>query len=249
MATVIKHIEEYLTTGPDNHPNDFTITSWKNDIDVEEANLYAMRDAVCWWTHWTGTLRPENYWKQMYAAFSTILDDVQIPPTSIADGSYRCLGHTWADCKQGLIDEGVPPTWVELAEMCLWREALLQYFEKIDQVYCLLKAKTTLMTQYRTLTGNTLGSAVMVLASESKDSREAGKFALEAAAIADCLSMDIAKESLGILQGEKTETVAGDRAQLKRELHEVSKSSAQCAYTEAFWFWGSPFRSYDGPIS
>lgn len=95
VTDIIKHIEDYLTTAPDNHSKDFTITSWKNDIDVEDANLYAMRDAVCWWTHWTGTLRPEDYWKQMYVAFSTIQDDVQIPPSSIVDGSYRFLGRTY----------------------------------------------------------------------------------------------------------------------------------------------------------
>ena len=99
---------------------------------------------------------------------------------------------------------------------------LTQYFEKVDpEVYRLLKSKTTLMTQYRVHTGNTLGCGALILATDGMVSGGVDDNALEAASIAQCLSMDMAKEALGILQGEKTETVAGDRVQLKRELRWV----------------------------
>lgn len=222
MAAVVRRIDEYLETAPDSHPDDFTITSGKNDADAEESSLYIMRDVLSWWVHWGGSLRPGDYWKQIYVAFAAIPDDVQIPPAAFLDGSYRYLGHTWDDCRQGLLKEGMPPAEVEFVEMCLWRQMLTQYFEKVDpEVYRLLKAKTTLMTQYRVHTGNTLGCAALILATEGRVSRGVEDNALEAASIAQCLSMDMAKEALGILQGEKTETVAGDRAQLKRELRWV----------------------------
>ncbi|GIJ86550.1 hypothetical protein Asppvi_005439 [Aspergillus pseudoviridinutans] len=153
-------------------PNDFTITSGKKDTDAEEG----------------GALRPGDYWKQIYVAFAAIPDDVQIPPNAFLDGSYRYLGHAWDDCR--------PPAEVEFVEMCLWRQMLTQYFEKVDpEVYRLLKAKTTLMMQYRVHTGNTLGCAALILETEGLVSRGVEDNALEAASIAQSLSMDMAKEA------------------------------------------------------
>ena len=43
MAAVVRRIDEYLETAPESHPDDFTITSGKNDTDAEEVNLYIMR--------------------------------------------------------------------------------------------------------------------------------------------------------------------------------------------------------------
>jgi hypothetical protein len=222
MSAVVRRIDEYLLTAPESHPDDYVITSGKNDKDPDNVSLYIMRDVLSWWVHWGGVLRPEDYWKQIYVAFAAIPDDVQLPPKDFLNGSYRFLGHTWDDCKQGLLREGLPPAEVEFVEMCLWRQMLTQYFEKVDPgVYALLKSKTTLMTQYRVLTGNTLGCAALILATDGLVSGGVDDNALEAASIAQCMSMDMAKEALGILQGEKTETVAGDRVQLKRELRWV----------------------------
>ncbi|KAJ5895281.1 hypothetical protein N7495_006972 [Penicillium taxi] len=219
MAAVVRRIDEYLETAPDVHPDDYTIMSGKNDTDRDEVSLYIMRDVLSWWVHWGGALRPEDYWKQIYVAFAAIPDDFQIPPAAFLDGTYRFLGHTWEDCRQGLLGEGMLPTEVEFVEMCLWRQILTQYFEKVDpEVYRLLRSKTTIMTQYRVLTGNTLGCAALILATEGLVSGGVEDNALEIASIAQCLSMDMAKEALGILQGEKTETVAGNRTQLKAEL-------------------------------
>lgn len=103
--------------------------------------------------------------------------------------------------------------------MCLWRQMLTQYLEKIDpDLLRLLRGKMSLMAQYRVHTGNTLGCAALVLATEGLQLAGVDDDELEAASIAQCLSMDMAKEALGTLQSERTETVAGDRFQLKREL-------------------------------
>lgn len=226
MAGVVKHIDAYLETAPENLEDDFTITSGKNDSSVDEAGLYVMRDTLSWWIHWGGSLSPKDYWKQIYVAFAAIPDDVQLSPRDFLDGTYRFLGHTWAECREGLLGEGLTPDEVEFVEMCLWRQMLTQYFEKVvPTLYPLLRTKTTLMTQYRVMTANTLGCAALMLAAEGAGGvgRNVGVAdrAMEAASIAQCLSMDIAKEALGILQGEKTETVAGNRIQLKRELRWV----------------------------
>ncbi|ROV98448.1 hypothetical protein VPNG_08522 [Cytospora leucostoma] len=229
MADVIKHIDAFLdtvlpTAGEQALSDDYAITSGKNETSVDEAGLYIMRDTLSWWVHWGGSLRPGDYWKQIYVAFAAIPDDVQLSPAAFLGGTYRFLGYTWADCREGLLGEGLTPEEVEFAEMCLWRQMLTQYLEKVDpSLYGLLKSKTTLMTQYRVMTGNTLGCAALMLAAEGAGVVRDGltNNAMEAASIAQCMSMDMAKEALGILQGEKTETVAGNRVQLKRELRWV----------------------------
>ncbi|RAH44775.1 uncharacterized protein BO95DRAFT_331584, partial [Aspergillus brunneoviolaceus CBS 621.78] len=150
MSTVVKRIDEYLEMAPDRHQDDGVITSGKNDSDADEVSLYIMRDVLSWWVHWGAGLRRGDYWKQIYVAFAAIPDDVQIAPSDFLNGSYQFLGHTWEDCKRGLLGEGMAPSEIEFVEMCLWRQMLTQYFEKVvPDIYRLLRAKTTLMTQYR----------------------------------------------------------------------------------------------------
>jgi len=181
-----------------------------------------MRDTLSWWVHWGGTIRAADYWKLIYVALAAIPDDVQIHPRDFVDGTYRFLGHTWNDCREGLLAEGVPPETVLFVEMTLLRQVVTQYLEKVDPgLRPLLVSKTYLMTQYRVQTGNTLGCAALLLASEGLGSERLDDNALEMASIAQCLSMDMAKEAVGVLEGEKTETVVGDRVQLKRELRWV----------------------------
>jgi hypothetical protein len=219
---VIQHIDAYLSRAPVRHAEDYTITSSKGDVDINQVSLYIMRDTLSWWVHWGGQLTPNNYWKLIYVAFAAIPDDVQIHPRDFIDGTYRFLGHTWDDCREGLLKEGVAPATVKLAEMTLWRQMVTQYLEKVDpELRSLLVSKTSLMTSYRVMTANTLGCVVLLLASEGVESDGLTDDALEMASIAQCLSMDMAKEAMGVLEGEKTETVAGDRKQLKRELRWV----------------------------
>nr|WHS04494.1 humulene synthase, terpene cyclase [Phaeosphaeriaceae sp. CF-150626] len=220
---VIQHIDRYLARAPVRHADDYTITSGKGDVDINQVSLYIMRDTLSWWVHWGGSLTPNNYWKLIYVAFAAIPDDVQIHPRDFIDGTYRFLGHSWEDCRDGLLAEGVPPAQVKLAEMTLWRQMVTQYLEKVDpELRSLLVSKTSLMTAYRVMTGNTLGCSVLLLASEGVVADGLTDNALEMASIAQCLSMDMAKEAMGVLEGEKTETVAGNkftsRQQLKREL-------------------------------
>lgn len=222
MRSVIFHIDAFLASAPDRFPNDYEITSGKDDADINACSLYSMRDTLSWWIHWGGSLAQENYWKLIYVALATIPDDVQIPPRDFVDGTYTYLGHTWDDCREGLLREGVPADQVKFAEMALVRQVITQYLEKVDpDLRSLLVSKTSLMTQYRVMTGNSLGCGVLFLASEGASVDGLTDDALEMASIAQCLSLDIAKEAMGVLEGEKTETVAGNRKQLKRELRWV----------------------------
>lgn len=60
------------------------------------------------------------------------------------------------------------------------------------------------MTQYQIHTANTPGCAVLVLATENLHIKGVDDNALETASIAQCLSLNMVKEALGILQGEET---------------------------------------------
>ena len=243
MAAIVQRIDSYLETAPATHPDDYTITSGKDDRTLDDLSLYTMRDVLSWWVQWGGVLQPSDHWKQIYVGFAATTDDVQLPPTAILDnnsnnssnpgGVFRFLGHTWADCKRGLLLQqgegggmGMPPDAVEFLEMCLWRQLLTQYVEKVDPLLGpLLRGKTTLMTQFRVVTANALACAALMLAAHGvvlSGLKAVADGGLEAAAVAQCLGMDMAKEALGVLRGEKTEAVAGgDRALLKRELRWV----------------------------
>lgn len=81
--------------------------------------------------------------------------------------------------------------------------------------------------------------------------------AVEMTAMRDALSMYMAKEVLGVLRGETTETVTGSRAQLKKEsrwlyvrpmlrLSELSPERSRFEAVCNFWF---SFCLYHGHIS
>ncbi|KAI5861141.1 hypothetical protein GGS23DRAFT_155160 [Durotheca rogersii] len=222
MQALIRHIDEFVETFPGSHPDDYAITSDKGDTDIDQVSLYTMRDSICWWVQWGGAHHPSHYWKEMYVGFATLPDDVQVPPRDFMDGTFRYLGYTWDECREGLLAEGISPEHVKFAEMCLCRQAICQYLEKVDPgLRPLLMSKTLLMTQYRVFTANTLGCGSFLLHTEGIPFLGLEDDVLEVAAVSHCLSLDTAKEAIGVLKGEKTETVAGDRAQLKRELRWV----------------------------
>jgi hypothetical protein len=119
-----------------------------------------------------------------------------------------------------LHSENVDPDDVEELKMLLWRESIAQYLEKIHpQIRDRLLGKTTMMTPYRVRTANGEGAALVALAAKITGPLAPYYDLVELAGIGVCLSMDMAKEGLGILRGEPTETVAGDeREQLKSEI-------------------------------
>lgn len=121
---------------------------------------------------------------------------------------------------KGLLSENVHPDDVQELKMLLWRESIGQYLEKIHpQIRDHLVGKTTMMTPYRVRTANGEGAALVALVAKIPGPLAPYYHLIELAGIGVCLSMDIAKEGLGIPRGEPTETVAGDhREQLKSEI-------------------------------
>ncbi|OJJ94724.1 hypothetical protein ASPACDRAFT_1860739 [Aspergillus aculeatus ATCC 16872] len=219
MDALVAHIDAFIRAAPARRPEDYTLHSGKQDQSSEDVCRFAMRDALQWWTVWHGSLE-HHKWKHLYLALCTISDDLVIPPQDLADGTFTLLGHSLADILAGLRAEHVHPDEIKHLEMLTWRQYIMQYVEKVDAgLRPLLLGKTTMMTQFRVMTAGVHNVAIILLAARGARSRGPQDAAVEMAAICDCLSMDIAKEALGILQGEKTEAVAGrNRVQLKREL-------------------------------
>ncbi|KAL2201611.1 hypothetical protein CC79DRAFT_1338639 [Sarocladium strictum] len=242
MADMVGHIDQYVATAADYHPGDYAITTDKNDTDAELVGRYTLRDAICWWAHWTGRpLTPRDYWKYLYTAFATVVDDIQVPPADLLNGTFKVCGRSWAECRAGLLAEGMTPAAVRYAEMGLWRSALLQYLEKVDPgLRPMLLQHTTLMTQFHAMTANVAGVGICVLASEAEDPAALdayitlGAVVLDLAAVAQCLTMDTAKEIMGVLRNERTDPIAGDRERFKRELRWLFARSTERIAAEPY---------------
>ncbi|KAJ6461452.1 hypothetical protein C8R45DRAFT_1179372 [Mycena sanguinolenta] len=219
MATLRRYIDDLVkTTSID---DSYAIFSRKDEASVEETCAYAMRDSLQFWVHWhDGSVARKDYWKHLYIGIATTFDDILVPPTHVVDGTYRFLGHTASDIIAGLLSEGVDAENVRYMEMCLWRESVVQYFEKADpKLREVLLGKTHVMSQFHVASANALGCAAAILAARGVTFDGVRDEGMEMAAYADCFSMGIAKEVLGISQGEPTEPTAGaDRNRLNSEL-------------------------------
>lgn len=229
IAAVVRRIDTFIdTASPSVHAAPvYSIYSRKDDATPEDTCVYAMRDVLQWWVHWHGPLDlARHYWKHIYVGFSTIPDDLLIPPQHLVDGTFRFLGHTVHEMLAGLQhNEGMTTADCEYLYMSLLCEFVVQYLEKVDPgLRELLLEKTLVMSQFRSISANTRGCAAVLLAARGlqflggEDEASLDEVA-EMAAYGDALSMDMTKEALGLLQGEPTETVAGtDRALLNAEL-------------------------------
>lgn len=220
MAELVRHIDAFVATAPDVDPAAYAVYSRKDEATAEESCVYAMRDTLQWWVHWHGTLDRRHHWKHVYVGFGTACDDVLIPPQHLADGTFRCLGHTVRECLAGLRGEGVPDADLRYMEMCVLRQYFAQYVEKVDPALRgLLVGRTHVMSQFRVVGANTHGCGAALLAARGVTFAGRENLALEMASYGDAMSMDLAKEALGLLRGEPTETTAGpDRRRLKAEL-------------------------------
>lgn len=116
--------------------------------------------------------------------------------------------------------EGVSAEDCLYMKMCVWRQYFAQYIEKADpDLRSLLIERIHLMSQFRIISANTHDCAAALLAARDVALEDKHNDAIEMSAYGDALSMELAKEALGLLQGEPTEATAGrERGRLKAEL-------------------------------
>ena len=216
LDELTKSMDDFIQSAPTSHPNDYKLYTAKDEKSVGEAISYAFRDTLQFWAIWHGSLK-SHYWKHMYIVFTSCCDDICIPPQDLYSGEFRVLGYSLDNVLDGLLDENVDPDDVQELKMLLWRESIGQYLEKIHpQIRDHLVDQTTMMTPYRVRTANGEGAALVALAAKVAGPLASYYDLVELAGISVCLSMDIAKEGLGILRGEPTETVAGSDRELRK---------------------------------
>lgn len=229
IACLVKRLDRLVqVASKSSHPRVYTLFTGKNDASTEEACQFAMRDAIQWWAGWYGTVEG-HYWKQVYTGFTTISDDLMLPPEDLLDGTFRFLGHKLSDVLDGLRSEGVHPDDVIFMRNCLLRQYILQYMEKYDEnLLALLKDSFCALMQFRVLTAGSHGCAVALLTARGRTSLSINDIAVEMASVGSALTTDIGKELLGILQGEPTELVAGDRELRMSEARWVYNRCVEC---------------------
>jgi hypothetical protein len=173
---------------------DYSLHIQKGDTSLEETCLYAMRDAIQWWRHWHRSLE-KHHWKHLYVAFSTIPQDVTVPPQHLVNGEFRFLGNSFADVLNGLHKEGVSPLQIAFMEMCLLRQYLVQYISKQEpRVNSKLHSEPGFASNWRNINGNVFGSTMAILAARATDLGIVN-IAVKMTPIADYLSMNLMGKS------------------------------------------------------
>ncbi|KAJ5683309.1 hypothetical protein N7462_006474 [Penicillium macrosclerotiorum] len=172
---------------------DYSIISQKGDMLIDEVSVYAMRDTIQWWTHWHGSLK-DHCWKHIYTAFSTVVEDISIPPHHLMNGQFRLLGNSLADLLEGLRKEGVGPQNVAFMEMCLLRQYLVQYYVKQDQeLRDKLCIHSAFAENWRHILTNTYGVTMSVLMAKQTEATGLADIAVKITPIVDAISMDLIK--------------------------------------------------------
>ncbi|KXG49220.1 uncharacterized protein PGRI_030900 [Penicillium griseofulvum] len=184
-----REINNMPTTGV-KRSKDYSLHIQKGDTSVEETCLYAMRDAIQWWRHWHRSLE-KHHWKHLYVAFSTIPQDITIPPQHLVNGEFCFLGNSFADVLDGLHKEGVSSDQIAFMEMCLLRQYLVQYISKQEpQINLKFHAGPAFASNWRNINGNVFGSTMAILAARATDLGIVN-IAVKMTTIADYSSMNL----------------------------------------------------------
>lgn len=168
---------------------------------VDNAALYAMRDAVQWWRHWHGSLEG-HYWQHVYVAFSTISEDVTVPPFYLLNGDFRLLGHSVAEMWDGMRQENIDSDSIAFMELSLLRQYIVQFFNKQEiDINARLSLNPALATNWRDFAANTHGVTVALLTAHHKESIGIFNAAVHMTLLVDILSMSLVGKAIDIDMG------------------------------------------------
>jgi hypothetical protein len=90
------------------HP-DYSDWSKKHADSASELALYACRDSIQWMASWCGSRYARQPAGVHYIAFSTICDDLCIPPADLVQGRFRLYGRSVTDLVGAMDDQGWGP--------------------------------------------------------------------------------------------------------------------------------------------
>jgi hypothetical protein len=160
--------------------------------------------------NWCGSRYAEQSTGVHYVAFSTICDDLCIPPLDLVQGRFRLYGRTVADLAIALDEQGWGPSGA-LALLSLVRQYVVQYLEKADRgLHRRLNALTGVWDAvvYRTHTANCYGAALVV--ARVCDAGAATFTWLQDSAICDAISMDLCKIAMDVYRHDRHQPTRTD---------------------------------------
>ncbi|KAJ5714377.1 uncharacterized protein N7483_011558 [Penicillium malachiteum] len=178
------------------HTKDYSLSSDTVGISIDDLAAHSMRDAIQWWAHWDRSM-VDDYWKHIYIAFSTIPEDVAIPPQHLLDGEFRLLGNSLAEMLDGLRKENVSADIIAFMEKCLLQQYLVQYLDKKDPKFSkTIRSDSECRARWRDIMANTYGSTATLMAANKSKSPGLFDTASQMTITMDTLAMELVSNSL-----------------------------------------------------
>jgi hypothetical protein len=203
---------------------DYADWSKKHETTAATAVSCACRDTIQWMATWCGERYDHQPVALHYIAFSTICDDLCIPPLDLVSGRFRMYGRSIGDLASAMDSQGWGRDGVH-ALLSLVRQYIVQYVEKVDfgwsparvGLHARLNEAAALWDAilYRTHTANTYGAAIVV--GRVCESGPSSFTWLMDSAICDALSMDLCKSAMDVYQYDDHQPTAGTRDPQHRE--------------------------------
>jgi hypothetical protein len=189
-------IDATAEMAPLSRTHDYSLCTRMGDTSIDEIAAYSMRDAIQWWEHWYGSL-VGNHWKHIYLAFSTIPEDIVIPPQHLLDGTFCLLGNSFSDMLSGLRKENVPEDAIAFMEKCILRQYIAQYIEKQDtEPGRQLGFDTQYRARWRDTLANTYGATTCLLVANKSESLGVISTGIQMTVLMDKLSEKVASNPL-----------------------------------------------------
>ncbi|MGB3439142.1 MAG: hypothetical protein WBA97_10365 [Actinophytocola sp.] len=208
-----------MTKADDPATADQAYTDWTGApaSSASETVAFACRDSIQWMANWCGGQYADQPTAVHYIAFSTICDDLCIPPTDLVRGRFLMYGRSVADLAAAMDEQGWRRDGVH-ALLSLVRQYIVQYVEKVhDGLHPMLNSKPGVWDAviYRTHTANTYGAAVVV-----RRVCKAGPVSwtsLMDSSICDAISMDLCKATMNVYQFDNHPPAAHENHEQRRK--------------------------------
>ncbi|KAL1922715.1 uncharacterized protein VTP21DRAFT_10254, partial [Calcarisporiella thermophila] len=207
---------------------DYTDWAEKGDSSITEICNYVLRDTLQWVYSWMGYI-PSQQYGVWYVAYTTICDDLAIPPKDLMQGHFKIGGLSLEKWVKGAYEVGYTTPVLRCMLGLLLREYIFQYLEKawvtanldFRRIYTNGARSLNCDTAFRVMGADVQGCAIVIL---HYSGQNASWQSICASAIGCCLSMDFAKRRLGVLQRDRTLAVEGGP-----DLEKVPHSAQMCA--------------------
>ncbi|KAI2620170.1 hypothetical protein GGS26DRAFT_314997 [Hypomontagnella submonticulosa] len=186
---------------------DYSDWTKKRDPCAQVTVQNACRDTVQWFATWLGTKFNATPLGSRIIAFTTMPDDLCIPPLDLVHQRFRMYGLSFRDLVGQMVAEGWGRDAMRIL-LCTIRQYFFQYIEKVDfedtvngngGVHALISRTSEVWDSivYRTHTANAQASSIVVGRATASTLSEDW---LLCSNINNCISMDLAKSALHVYE-------------------------------------------------